>query len=352
MIAPLLLTVCLAILPSDSPQPPGDDQAAATLRLSDGTLLVGRIVSETDGMVRVATDLLGEVAVPADAVVERIHGVATHETAPGPVTPPAAAPIPPAAPAGSVSWTRTIGIGGSFVSAPYEQDELDGNHPGYTGAALGLPGEQVNAQLTLSLVRNAPGTVWALSSSGTYVDAKPAGRLTEGIKINSIYTHAVRGSDFLYSNTSFRRDGVRNIDNSIVQAFGVGRRFIDTPARKFDVMPGIMLQREEKGTTYDKDVLLGYGFAESFTAANASGVMFDQRLVARTLVEDASLYWLESYLGVRAPLTKRLMLQVGLQFDHDEMLGLQETEIPGTGLSFFANKKSTLQLTTGLQMSF
>ncbi len=352
MIAPLLLTACLAILPSDSPPPPDDEQPAVTLRLSDGTVLVGRIVSEAEGMVRVATDLIGDLAVPADAVVERISGVATHDTAPGTVTPPAAAPAPPAAPAGGVTWTRTIGLGGSFVSAPYEQDELDENYPGYTGAALGLPGEQVNAQLTLSLVRNSPGTVWALSSSGTFVDAKPAGRLTEAIKINSIYTRTIRGRDFLYSNTSFRRDGVRNIDNSVVQAFGLGRRIVDTAARKFDVMPGIMLQREEKGTSYDKDVLVGYGFAESFTAANASGVMFDQRIVARTLVEDASLYWIESYLGVRAPLTKRLMLQVGLQFDHDEMLGLQQMEIPGTSLSFFANKKSTLQLTTGLQMSF
>ena len=117
-------------------------------------------------------------------------------------------------------------------------------------------------------------------------------------------------------------------------------------------MPGIMLQREERGTIYDKDVLVGYGFAQSFSVTNHRGIAFDQRLTAKTLVEDAGLYWVDAYLGVRAPITERVMLQVGLQFDHDEMLGLQQTVLPGTGITLFANEKSSLQLTSGLQMSF
>lgn len=350
--APLILSAVLAILPSDSPSPEPQDQPVVTLRLSDGTVLIGRVLSEADGKLRVRTDLIGEIDIESESVVERTTGPVPHDAAARPLAPPTAAPTAPDAPTAAVSWMRSVAFGGSFISAPYEQGEIDEEHPAYTGKALGLPGNQIQAQLTLSLLRSAALARWSLNSSVTFVDAQPTGRLTEAIKIDSTYSRLFHGRDFLFSNTAFRRDAVRNIDNSIVQTFGVGRRIIDTPAKKLDFMPGVVVQREEKGTIYDQDVQFGYGFMETFSRTTPRGIGFDQRLMVRTLVEDAGLFTIDSYLGVRAPLTKRLTLQVGLQFDHDEMLGLQRTELPGTDIVLYANKKSALQLTTGLQMSF
>ena len=351
IVASCLLSALLAVQASDPTPPPTDDQAV-TLRLSDGTVLIGHILSEANGKLRVRTALIGEIDVESDSVVERTMGLPSHDGANGAITPPTEAPSAPSAPTARTTWARSFGIGGSFVSAPYEQGEIDEDRPGLTGKALGLPGEQTSAQITLSLVRSGPRDRWSLNSSVTYVNAQPTGRLTEAVKVDMNYSRTVSGRDFVFSSTGFRRDAVRNVDNSVIQIFGVGRRLIDTPTKKLELMPGVSVQRDEKGTIYDYDILVGYGFMETFSHISTHGVAFDQRFIFKTLVEDADLFTIDSYVGVRAPLTKRLALQVGLQFDHDEMLGLQRTVLPGTDIVLFANKKSTLQLTTGLQMSF
>jgi hypothetical protein len=351
VIAPLLLCAFLAVLAPDQTDQPTEEKPVVTLKLSDGTVLIGRIVSEADGKLRIKTDLIGELDLDSESVVERTNGLATHEAAPPAVTPPEAVPTAPSAPTAAVTWMRTLGIGGSFVSAPYEQGQIDDEHP-FTGKALGLPGQQVQAQVTLLLMRNSARDRWVLDSSLTYVNAEPAGRLTEAFKTNLHYTRLFHGRDFVFSSTAFKRDTVRNIDNSLVQIFGIGRRVIDAPTKKLELLPGVAIQREEKGTIYDHDVLFGYGFLESFTYTNPRGAGFEQRLTVKTLFEDADLFTINSYVGVRAPLTKRVALQVGVQFDHDEMLGLQQTVLPGTDIVLFANEKSSLQLTTGLQMSF
>jgi hypothetical protein len=326
----LAFSLFLAVAPADSP--------VVTLQLSDGTRLVGRILFEGDGKLRLHSELLGEIDVPAASIVER--------TFPPPSPPP-------------VSWTRSIGIGGSFVSAPFEQGVIDAANPSLTGKLLRLPGEQLQAQLTFSLLRSAARDRWSLTAGANYLDAEPAGRLTEAYRIESTYTRSFHGRDFVYTSTALKRDAVRRIDNSAVQVFGVGRRFIDTPSKKLDVLPGIAFQREEKGTRYDGDILIGYGFMESFTMTTPRGVAFEQRFITKTLLEDSGLYTIDAYVGVRAPLTKRLSLTAGIHWDHDEMLGLQQTVLPPNALFpgspetiLYANRKSTLSLTTGMQVSF
>ncbi|MBI2215373.1 MAG: DUF481 domain-containing protein [Acidobacteria bacterium] len=350
--ARLCLSAAITILAAIPLAAASDDLPIVTLRLSDGTVLVGRVVSEAEGKLRVRTALLGEIEIDDESVVDRTPGPVPHDAAANPVTPPTEPPAAPTAKTVAVSWTRSVSIGGSFISAPYEQGEIDEGNPGYTGKALGLPGEQLHAQFNLNLLRSGPADRWSLDSSFTFVDAQPTGRLTQAFKLDSTYSRLFHGRDFVFSNTAFRRDVVRNIDNSIVQSFGVGREFAVAKSRVLNIMPGVLVQREEKETIYDADVMFGFGFMETFSITNSRGVALDQRLIAKTLVEDLSLYSIDAYVGVRAPLTKRMMLQAGLQFDHDEMLGLQQTKLPGTDIILYANKKSSLQLTTGIQIGF
>ena len=352
IVAPIFFTAFLALLVPDETDAVTDERPVVTLKLSDGTVLIGRILSEEGGRMRVRTLLLGEIEIDSEVVVDRTEGVAAHEAPSAGLAPPPGVPTAPGAAGPAVTWTRTVGLGGSFVSAPYEQGELDESlPPNVTGKAIGLPGQQLQAQMTFMVMRNSPIDRWLLDASMTYVEAQPAGKLTESTKANLFYTRTIRGRDFLYTSTSYHRDAVRNIDNSFVQVAGVGRRFIDTPTKKFELLPGLLVQRDEKGTIYDGDWLFGYGILESFSFTSSRGIGFEQQLTVRTLVEDADLFTITGYAGVRAPLTKRVALQVGLQFDHDEMLGLQQTVLPG-GITIFANKKTALQLTTGLQMSF
>jgi hypothetical protein len=330
-----------------------------TLHLTDGTVLQGEIIKEADGKVHFKTQLLGEIDVPEAAIVGR--GAALAGATPPPTTPPAEAPPAAAAAAATstVTWIRSFGIGGNYVSAPFIQGPVDGSVPNVTGKLLRLPGAQWNGQAMLNLVRNTQTRGWFLNASITEVDAEPTGRLTETYALETNYTQYYRADDYVVARLEFKRDAVRNIDGHVVQSFGVGRRVRNTPHLRIDLIGGIDFRREKAGTPYDGDILPGYGMMQMLSWSNKVGVGFDERLILRTLLKSSDLWYMEFYAGVRAPITKTIAFTVGLTHTYDGMLGVQRLDIPADAFFpgspaavFFANNKRNTQLTTGLQLKF
>lgn len=328
---------------------------SVTLRLTDGSVLVGEIVDEKDGKVRVRTQNLGEVVVEASAISERSTGPAKVEAAP----PPAAAPLATAVPAAGVSWTRTFGVGGSYASAPFIQGPVDGSVPNISGKDLHLPGSQWNAQAALTLLRTTATRGWYLNSTVTYMDAQPTGRLAESYTLETNLTSFFRANDYTYERFEFNKDAVRHVNDNIVLTFGVGRRLINQPHVRLDILPGINFRRQSAGTPYDGDLLVGYGAAELLTWSNTHGFAIEQRVILRSLLQHSDLWSTEFHIGAVAPITKKVALTVGVTHTYDRMLGIQKLNIPansffpGSPAAFFlANNKSNLQITTGVQVKF
>lgn len=349
------LLACIAALVAaiaTAQQPP-----QITLHLSDGSVIVGVITTEADGVVTIETQHLGILKIGAAMIVDRVAGTPLDAPEAKPVAPPPTPPTPTTAP--TVNWTRTFGIGGSYASAPYEQGELEGTIHGISGKALQLAGTQINTQLTASFLRTGPKSAWHTTGSVTYVDAKPAGKLTEAYVAQTDYMLNIRPRTYLFSETSFKRDEVRRIDDSVVQMVGIGRRIIDRPNLKAHFLPGVLLQRQESGTRYDREILGGYGFLQTVDFNTARGVALEERIALRTLFHDPGIWAGEAYGGIRAPVSHHLSLTVGVTVKHDEMLGLQATTIPANALypgspaaQLFANKRTTVDLTTGLQVRY
>jgi hypothetical protein len=359
----LMVLTALALAPSASAQ--GTGEGLVTLQLSNGSILVGRILSEADGKIRFQADMVGEVLIDAVAVTARSaaspnrppppvsgspeveKGAATRPAPPTPIAPP------------HPSWVRSLSVGGSYHSAPYVQGPLKGTIGGLTGEALGLPGDQTSAQVGLTLLRNGLRDSFLVIGSFTYAGAQPTGTLMDIISGEAVYTRLLKRRLLVVSDTSVRRDSVRHINNAVLQSFGVGRRLHDTARLRMDVVTGLDLRREDKGTQFDGDLQAGYGVMEQLMATPRPGVVIQQMVKVRTLAWHPDLYAVESALRVTGPLTPKIGLMANLAWNYDRMLGLRGTVVPANGLFpgspraiLFANRQGDVQLTTGLQFTF
>lgn len=351
-----LVAVALLVAPASADE---QKKAMFTVRLQNGTTLVGAILDETPQSVRMRVEGLGEIEVQASEIVERTEGTIGVIQVPTQGVPTEDAPPPSAGTPAGVKWTRTLMVGGNFQSAQFHQGPVEGSVPGVQGKVLGLPGSQVSGQLRGTIQRTSALNDWWVGANANYMSVQPRGALAKSYEVIDDYRHNLTPKWFLLSLTDYTTDKIRHIDDQLIQIFGVGRRIVNTPRSRFDLVGGIEVERSNDGTKYDGEILEGFGAVESYHLGAENGFGLDQRLLVKTVVQNTNLFSFESYVGVNAPLTKRLALTVGWQSTYDRMLRLTLTKIPANAFypgspaaSFYASEPWSNQLTTGVQVRF
>lgn len=342
---------------------------ADVLYLKNGDILSGKVTGRADGKVTLKGTLFGEVVVNESDIASFKLGesaaapvdpaaAAAHEAAPVAVsTAPVASNVGSANPAnfqGHASdpnkpvWSRSITFGGSYNSAPFEQGQIQGAPPGVTGAAVKLPGRIQGLQAALTLVRTTQNDAHSLEAAYNYTDFQPTGRQVDNYNAAFAWNHKLSERTYTMSRTSYSVDQIKHVDYSAVQLLGFGYKVVNTQKTKFDVVPGIVVQKEKKGNRWDGDVQFGAGFMESFYYFFNQAAMFEHRLLYRQSIEESDIYALDAYAGFKGMLNPVLGLSVGVTYLYDNTLG----PIPGYPPTVIAQKKDTLQLTSGIQIKF
>ncbi|MGE0863467.1 MAG: DUF481 domain-containing protein [Vicinamibacterales bacterium] len=374
-LVPCFFTVALAIAalpthafaqsapaaPAESAQP-ADAPKQTVLRLKDNTLLMGHVVREDAETMVFSAGALGELTIKKSEIVGELPPatVAAAFQAPAPPAPPASN-LGTFAPAGKVVHTRMLGAQGSYVTSPYVLGELDPNYPGLTGAALRLPGVVYSVQGQLSLYRTSDRDIVSLDASMSYAYADNAGEQADNPRVSVGYNRRIGTADKLYglARQTWYRDGVRKIDFSNQTILGVGIKTINTPKVKLDLVPALSMQYDKKGTSFDEELLFGGGAMEVFQVMLTPVSMIEQKITAYRAFNESRYYGIESSVGFKGMVSKRIGFNITWAYNLDNSLGLRESPIPANTLfpgqaefNVFANKRSQSTLSSGLLITF
>jgi len=349
--------VVLAMILSASASAASESQPLSTLHLKNGSVLVGEVVSESGDVIVFHADGIGEIRISRALVSTRLAGGAGAVDVPALGVTPSVSRSSDAISSGR--WSSTFTLGGNYISSRNEQGRLEGTLAGVSGEQLRLPGTHVSAQGKLSLSRKSVRQETSIVGSVTYADVKPAGRVTESYELEADHRINLAHRWYAVSVTSVKRDELRGLGDATSQLLGIGRKIVDSPRLKVDVNPGVGLQRFNKGTRHDGNLQLGLGFLLNIGATTSRGVGLEHRLLFHTIFEDLSLVTIDTYFGVKAPVTKRIALTIGLESDYDRVLALRTLNVapnaiyPGSpAATFFPNPSWINQLTTGIQFHY
>lgn len=330
--------------------------APQTLRLINGTTLVGQTTKEENGKIYFRAELLGDLVIDAANVAPR-KSAPPVDTASGP-----AQPIPLSTARQKITdpnqpvWTRKISASLSYASATFTQGPitpaapLPPGTPVPTGASLGLPGRQLTKQFSASLSRVTPQNTFSFDGKHVSVDAQPLGSQVNSYSATGVYTYNLNENYFVVSRSTYSEDKVRNIDFSALQIFGIGRTLLDRPATKLEVVSGVVFLKERKHLPTDGPVHTGGGFLETFSHDFRPGLTLEHHLLYRTIFAHSELTMIDGYLGFKGMLTPRLGLTTGVTYTYDRSLG--RTLLPNVPLPVYANEKGQISFTSGLEYDF
>lgn len=354
--------------------------AAPTTRLTltNGATIVGHITKGENGKIYFSADLLGDLVIDSANVSSRSEVAPAVSAAPlsasaAPVvsqaSPAGLAEPAPAGPAilggaakpGAVNpnkpvWTRMITVGANYTSAAFKQGTVTVGAPlppgtqAPTGASLGLPGRMLSEQFSASIARVTPQNTFSLDGNFNYVDVQPMGRQVDNYTGTFSYLQHLNPTYYAVSRTSYYHDTVRNIDYSAMQIFGVGRMLLNGPMTKLELVPGIVFLKQREHLTSDGSLHTGYGFLENFTHAFNPYMMFEQRVLFRTIINHSDLTGIDGYLGFKGKLTAHLAFTTGVTYTYDR--SLSEARLPKTPLPVFANEDSQTTVTSGFQFEY
>jgi Protein of unknown function, DUF481 len=337
----ILLTLCLALGLIAAPA-----FGSVTLELSNGTKLVGEIVKEEQGKITFRADLIGEVVIDAASVVKRTETpgapapAAAAPSAPAPAavespvvmtksTPPTTAgalPVDPTAAAAASSarvfWKRILSINGSYTSAAYNQGPMKGAAAGFpTGAQVGLQGAQSMLQVSGTLIGATPYQAFTLTGSYGYARYEPAGTVMNNHSLEATYTYVLSPKDYWLTRSTYKVDKPAYIQHDFEQVVGFGHKFIDTSRTKLDLIPGLSLVQDTRGTVWDGKWILSGGFLEHFEHAINERVSLEQRFKYRVGLQHTSVWAIDSYLGFKVGLSEHWSLNLGGTYTYDNTLG-------------------------------
>jgi Protein of unknown function, DUF481 len=375
-LLPVLL-LCLAIggssmaaaqapaAPAASPAAPASPDQVVVLRLANNSLLVGHIVREEGDSIVFDAGTLGQITIKRADIVAQLDPSAVAAAFQGAQA--AAGGQPPTnglagfSNTGKVLWTRFITFGGAYTSAPFIQGVIDPTIPALTGELLRLPGRQYTVQGQATIVRATSLGIAFVDASLNYTAYDPFGKQTDVPKIAGGYNFRLKTGQKLYGVTRYTwyKDRVRQIDYSNQLLFGLGIHTVDTKKTKLDVVPGLAVIREKKGTPFDDEWQGGWGFLEQLTFAPYPFGQIEQREMYYQLFNDSSYRGLESYIGFKGMLSKQLGVQFGLSHIYDNAIAQRTTPIPANALfpgqpafNLFANEKSQVFITAGMLVRF
>jgi hypothetical protein len=372
LLRPLLPALCaclvlsgpsIAFAQAPPAAAPAASQPTVVLRLSDNSLLVGHVVREEGDSIVFDAGSLGQITIKKASIAATLDpaAVAAAFQAPGGGVQAPASGLTTFQQSGKVLWTRYFVLGGNYTSSAFKQGVIDPTIPALTGEALKLPGKQYTAQGQATIVRAASRGIAFVDASFNYTFYEPFGKQTDVPKISGGYNFRFKSGQKLYGVTRYTwyKDEVRLVDYSNQAIFGVGVHTVDTKQVKLDLVPGLALIREKKGTQFDGKWEGGWGFLELLTFSPNQFVQIEQRETYYQLFTESKYRGLESYVGFKGLLSKRLGVQFGLSHVYDNAIAQRPTAIPANSLfpgqpsfNIFPNNKSQVLLTAGLMAKF
>jgi len=331
---------------------------SVTLELANGTKLVGSVTKEEGGKIYFHADLVGDVVIDAAAVVKREDTAAVAGSTPAAPTAPAAgaagaaaavpppssqpvpvvttAPAGPSAPAssapgapseaaaatGKAFWKRIISVNGSYTSASYTQGQIKGAPAGFpTGAQAGLQGANSTLQASGTLIGATPYQAFSLTASYGYANYQPAGTVMNNHGAEMTYTYVLSPLDYLLTRTTYKVDKPANVEHAFEQVFGFGHKFIDTPQTHLDLIPGVSLVDDARGTAWDNKWILSAGFLEHLDHAFNERVSLEQSFKYRVGVDHTEVWYINAYLGLKAAIAEHISFTTGGTYTYDNTLG-------------------------------
>ncbi|MBM3854321.1 MAG: DUF481 domain-containing protein [Verrucomicrobia bacterium] len=305
--------------------------AGVTLELTNGSKLVGTIIKEENGKIHFRADLVGDVVIDAAAITRRSGTEALAGPPPSIAPPPvpvvpatAAAPVTPKAHGEKVMWKRSLSISGSFNSASYEQGTIPGwpaTLPARTGAQAGLQGKQSTMQVTGTLVRMTPHNAFTLQGTYGHARFEPAGTVMNNHSAEGTYTQVFAPKWYWLTRATYKVDKISLIDHAFEQVLGVGHKVIDNKGTTLDLIPGISLVNDRKGTRWDDEWVTSVGVLENFEHPFSPTVSLQQRFKYRVGVNDSEVWAITAHLGLVSQITTHTSFNVGITYTNDNTLG-------------------------------
>jgi hypothetical protein len=346
-----------------APQPPPAAQVVA-LKLTNHTLLIGHIVSETADAIVFDVTSAGQLTIKRSDIATQLDAAALAALTAPPPPPP---PMPPP-PVGigvfttkdQTLWVRTADFNGAFTSAAFKQGELDPNYPGLTGAVLKLAGDQTTVQARVSIMRSRPLHSAYFDSSFTYANYEPFGKQADMPTVSVGYSFRQRENQRFYElvRYSWYRDPVRAIKYSHQLFFGMGIKAADGKVFKWNVVPAIGVMREHKGIpAFDDQNLVGWGgFSQILITPNPI-VQIENRELFSQAFTNTDFSSVQSDLSLKTSITKHVAIQVAVTFKYDNAIAQAVTTIPPPVLgpspvNVYANNSSQVLSTLGLHITF
>lgn len=330
-----------------------------TLELANGTKLVGTVTKKEDGKIYFHADLVGDVVLDTSSVVSETPSApppVASAPAPGaPTAPPPAAPavaggtapqiVPAPAPStaaaaavtasapaaaeaaaaqapGQVFWKRIVSVSGSYTSAAYTQGAIKGAPAGFpTGAQTGLQGTQSTLNVSATVVGATPYQSVTLTGSYGYANYQPSGTVVNNHSLEGTYTYMLSPKDYWLTRATYKVDLPAGIEHAFEDVVGFGHKFIDTDKAKLDLIPGISAVNDNRGTPYDNRWILSAGFLEHLDYNFSDKVSLEEHFKYRIGVSHTEDWAIDSYVGIKAQITKELSFNTGLTWTYDNTLG-------------------------------
>jgi hypothetical protein len=336
----------------------GEEAPLVAFRLSNQSVIVGRIIRQDATSVVVDAGPAGQITLLRTDITAQVDP-ATLTIAPAP-----AKAVPPSpgtggfSPAGKTYWTRSLNVGGSFTSAPFEQGPIDPRIPGLTGRVAGLPGNQHALQTQLSLFRSANLQALDIEAGFTYASVQPEGEVMNLPKASVDYDFRTRDEQryFILARYAWYKDKVRHIAYSHQGLVGLGLEVVERKTIKMSVVPVTGILRESRDIPqFDGKWLAGWGGLERLVLTPNPDVQIEQREGFVQAFNDPSFRVVQSSATLKGKIAKGLAVTFNLTHEYDNVAAqaLTALPIPGVGtVQVQANTRTQIVTTAGLQVTF
>lgn len=295
---------------AEAPAPP--PQPAETVRLKNGTVLMGHVVSAGAGQLRLLVEGVGEVVVDSAAVA------------------PNAAPMAMPAPS---PWSGSLSAGVLYVSE----------------IAPGIVGTNIGVEITSRLARNFRlGTV-TLDGTLGYERVEPEVATIDkwGFTLGS--RHDLPGAFLLLATTRYEVSRVQYLKYRSTTLGGVGYELVKLPKLSLIVAPGVGYAKSEQ-TPYGR--LLSFGNRQPPSVEGVAWGVHDMLMaqLGSTVMLEQDLLWLTARGD---PRVRQMQLDVrlsGAVTEHVKMLIVYSRQYDSSMPA--PVRRSVQSLNSGVQLAF
>ncbi|HVX40337.1 MAG TPA: DUF481 domain-containing protein [Gemmatimonadaceae bacterium] len=287
-----------------------------SLKLADGSIVVGRVVKQDDAVVTLDTELFGVLAIPRGKITQLLSTSGA-----------------PSASKAAVHWSRTATVRGMYSSAVV---------PGYIGETKGL-------QVEAKVVRRSAIASETFRAKSSYQKTSPSPASVDEGSAELLLTRSIRGPFHLLSESELDRNRLQEIDYRFTEHLGIGWNPISTKTAWLLLAPGIAYTQEQApdssrirnvaGGAFEDANGLGMGMYEAVDLTIIDGLSLDQDLLTIHGFDGTPRLQYTGNVNLIGMVTKWFGLSIGYSRRYDSTLP--------------APIKRTLdELTSGVQISF